>query len=239
VRTGRRVPVSGRILTPEEEQILQGFPLDYPFRGTAGQRALQIGNAVPPALARAVVEAMIVGWDACMVPGPEAIRAIEGRNPNLHILTPATDLDVTSAIIGWTNTPTRTEGLPVLVYSYAKIRHLMMGYLEAMGVGQKEGAWEEAVFDEANGWVDALVQGLSYGDRDHDRTRPEVWGEGDLSLLEDQDRSGVVSDLEDQAFNFAVYGPDPEVHGPPSSSSGARLEQEAALADLARWLDDL
>jgi DNA (cytosine-5)-methyltransferase 1 len=39
----------------EQAAILQGFPADFPFRGTKSARYLQIGNAVPPPLARAIL----------------------------------------------------------------------------------------------------------------------------------------------------------------------------------------
>lgn len=44
-------------LTIPELAALQGFPPDYVFTGTKTARAKQVGNAVPPALARVVVEA--------------------------------------------------------------------------------------------------------------------------------------------------------------------------------------
>ena len=47
-----------RQITPEEAAALQGFPLGYPFRGSKTNRFQQIGNAVPPPLARAVLAAV-------------------------------------------------------------------------------------------------------------------------------------------------------------------------------------
>jgi DNA (cytosine-5)-methyltransferase 1 len=46
-------------ITTEEAAILQGFPPDYPFQGNRTTKATQIGNAVPPALAEAVVRALL------------------------------------------------------------------------------------------------------------------------------------------------------------------------------------
>jgi DNA (cytosine-5)-methyltransferase 1 len=46
----------GRMLTPVEMLRLSGFPTDYPLQGTRRERVMQIGNAVPPPLARWVVE---------------------------------------------------------------------------------------------------------------------------------------------------------------------------------------
>ncbi|WP_329131493.1 DNA cytosine methyltransferase [Streptomyces sp. NBC_01476] len=44
-------------LSPAEAAALQSFPAGHPFKGNAGQIALQIGNAVPPLLAARIVAA--------------------------------------------------------------------------------------------------------------------------------------------------------------------------------------
>ena len=46
-------------VTLEDAAVLQGFPRDYPFRGNKSKRFQQVGNAVPPPLARAVVAALL------------------------------------------------------------------------------------------------------------------------------------------------------------------------------------
>lgn len=44
-----------RNVTVCEGAVLQGFPCDYPWQGTRAEQAQQVGNAVPPRLAAAIV----------------------------------------------------------------------------------------------------------------------------------------------------------------------------------------
>ena len=46
-------------VTVEQAAVLQGFPTDYPWRGTRTRQFEQVGNAVPPPLARRVLEQAI------------------------------------------------------------------------------------------------------------------------------------------------------------------------------------
>ena len=52
-------PAQNRAITDREALLLQGFPSFATVVGTAGQRALQIGNAVPPPLTEAVAKAVL------------------------------------------------------------------------------------------------------------------------------------------------------------------------------------
>lgn len=49
----------GFILSEGEMAVLQGFRWDYPFQGGRGSRQKQIGNAVPPQLAAAVINSLV------------------------------------------------------------------------------------------------------------------------------------------------------------------------------------
>lgn len=52
-------PVQDRALSVREAALLQTFPLDFPLVGSLGSRARQVGNAVPPLLARRLGEELV------------------------------------------------------------------------------------------------------------------------------------------------------------------------------------
>lgn len=58
-----RAPKRLRRLTVEEAAALQTFPRSWRFSGARGNQYRQIGNAVPPALAEAVAEAVVAVLD--------------------------------------------------------------------------------------------------------------------------------------------------------------------------------
>lgn len=47
-----------RKLSIGEAAVLQTFPADFPFQGTKGEQFLQVGNAIPPLLAEAILTAL-------------------------------------------------------------------------------------------------------------------------------------------------------------------------------------
>ena len=67
-------PSKGRFLHPEQDRgltlreaaALQGFPDDYIFHGTKQQIALQIGNAIPPPLAKSVAQMIRKAWQQAL-----------------------------------------------------------------------------------------------------------------------------------------------------------------------------
>lgn len=52
-------PTENRYLTPREAAAIQSFPADFIFCGGSSQQWRQIGNAVPPLLAKAIGEAIL------------------------------------------------------------------------------------------------------------------------------------------------------------------------------------
>ena len=66
IDTGHRVyfhPVYNRVPTVRESARIQSFPDSFVFTGTKGQQLKQVGNAVPPLMAEALVKAILKKLD--------------------------------------------------------------------------------------------------------------------------------------------------------------------------------
>lgn len=53
-------------ITLEEASVLQSFPADYPWQGTKTAKFQQVGNAIPPVLARAILTAIVAVVDEAL-----------------------------------------------------------------------------------------------------------------------------------------------------------------------------
>lgn len=52
-------PLARRKVSIEEAGVLQSFPADYPWQGGVSERYQQVGNAIPPRLAAAILEPLL------------------------------------------------------------------------------------------------------------------------------------------------------------------------------------
>ena len=58
-RYGDRAGSKARRVTVAEAAALQGFPADFPFQGSKTSQFRQVGNAVNPAVAAAVLRGLL------------------------------------------------------------------------------------------------------------------------------------------------------------------------------------
>ncbi len=58
-RYGDRAGTEAIKVTPAQAAALQSFPAGYPFQGSKSSQAKQIGNAVPPLMARHILQALL------------------------------------------------------------------------------------------------------------------------------------------------------------------------------------
>jgi DNA (cytosine-5)-methyltransferase 1 len=74
-----------RTFSPSELAQIQGFPSSYRFSGTHKERIVQVGNAVPPSLAAAVVKQVVRCDSGLAAPLPQRndLRAWEASAPTL------------------------------------------------------------------------------------------------------------------------------------------------------------
>ncbi len=77
-----------RILQPEETLVIQAFPEGFAFVGSKDKQQCQIGNAVPPPLAAAVVSAMKVGLKPRDLTPTELLNAFGSIDESIFVLQP-------------------------------------------------------------------------------------------------------------------------------------------------------
>lgn len=82
---GRQFPPGTIKLTPAEAACFQSYPDGFPFQGGKGKRFEQIGNAVPPLLAEAVLHAAVAGHLTATKPAKAPARKERLVPPTLEL----------------------------------------------------------------------------------------------------------------------------------------------------------
>jgi DNA (cytosine-5)-methyltransferase 1 len=151
-------PHQGRRLTPDELKVLQGFPSSFMFTGNLGEQHKQVGNAVPPPMGKAVIEAVMYGLVTPRLTPQGVIERLRQENPEARLLEPRGAFD--AGLVGVTNAVPWSRGKLVAAYSRdalidASIAHL----LEIEPTRDPEDVW-----DDSAQWVDQL--GLTGSEHD-------------------------------------------------------------------------
>jgi DNA (cytosine-5)-methyltransferase 1 len=128
IRSSRRVryqgasslPAKKRLLTPEEEMVLQSFPATFGFVGNMQERQRQIGNAVPPPLAAAVTAAMTVGLTPRRTTPTELLESMRVLDDAIDLYEPRPWMD--QALIGVTTMKEGAPGKLIAVYDSAAMK---------------------------------------------------------------------------------------------------------------------
>jgi DNA (cytosine-5)-methyltransferase 1 len=119
-----------RILRPDETLIIQAFPEGFSFAGTLGDQQCQIGNAVPPPLASAVVGAIKAGLQPRKLLPEELMDAFSVIDESIFVLEPRPWVD--RALVGVLVDPPYL-GRPgiIPVYAGAAVRDCVWEWCES------------------------------------------------------------------------------------------------------------
>jgi len=156
----------GRRVTIEEALVIQGFPTDYHTTGTSPEQYRMIGNAVPPPLGRAVMEAVTADLRAQRLTPEQAVAALVEVNPEARLFEPRKPMPrskkfegLDKAIVGVTNASPKAGGKLVAIYSWEL---LLDGWLDLYADDMPELDNEqrgEELFSYAVQALDANVSG--------------------------------------------------------------------------------
>jgi DNA (cytosine-5)-methyltransferase 1 len=116
-------PGKARLLRPDETLVLQGFPEGFDPVGNLEQQQCQIGNAVPPPLAAAVVEALTEGLQPRRLDAEELVESLAAIGATPRLLGPRPQAD--DALLGVLVDPPYLSGPGIVaVYDAARYREL-------------------------------------------------------------------------------------------------------------------
>jgi len=149
-----RDPAQGRRLTPPELKTLQGFPGAFTFSGNLSEQYTQIGNAVPPPLGKAVVEAVTAGIRSEPLPPNKVVAALKRDNPSALLFEPRELWD--AALVGVTNAS--PFGDLVAIYDFDKLLDLAIGATWAQSQGEAD---PQEVFQQASDHVHTNMMGTA------------------------------------------------------------------------------
>jgi hypothetical protein len=124
-----------RILYPPEVQALQSFPATFGFYGTLKDQAMQIGNAVPPLLAVAVMGAAAAGLRPRPITPTELLDSFGRMDESIFVVEPRPWSD--AALIGVTTMKAGSEGMLIPVYDASKLKDAIIDAATELTAEQK------------------------------------------------------------------------------------------------------
>ena len=154
-----------RILYPEETLVLQSFPPTFGFAGNLKEQAKQIGNAVPPPLAAAVVGAVTAGLKPRRLAPTELLDTVANLDEAFFVVEPRPWTD--RALIGVTTSSPRSPGALVAVYDGALLKEAVIeAYQDEMA--QRKGVRRSQLSEALQ--QQAFMQAMDYLMTDKDRS---------------------------------------------------------------------
>ena len=156
----RAVPESQRrILSPDEIAVLQAFPASFGFVGNLAEQAKQIGNAVPPPLAAAVVAAVTAGLKPRKTTPTELLDSFSTLDEEILVREPRPWSD--AALIGVTTASSRAPGALVPVYDGYRLREAVFEAEEAW-LAEQSGVSVQRLRTDHEAMEEASVRALDF-----------------------------------------------------------------------------
>jgi hypothetical protein len=156
-------------LYPEEISALQAFPPSFGLAGNRKEQAKQIGNAVPPPLAAAVVAAVTAGLKPRKVTSTELLDTVKGLDESFWVIEPRPWTD--AALIGVTTSSPRAPGALVAVYDGALLKEAILAAYHAERAS-RQGLAQDQLSEAMQQQV--FMQAMDYLMTDKDRSIREA-----------------------------------------------------------------